>query len=65
MAKPLVLAGVIGACAIGGARTALQKLHSWAASGFCFPHFGQYILRSPFELIFVHFKSPRTIFSPL
>ena len=43
MASPLVLGGLIGCCVAGGVRTALHELHSWAASGFCVPHFGQYI----------------------
>jgi hypothetical protein len=43
IAIPLVLGGMTDACAVEGVRTALHELHIWAASGFCAPHFEQYI----------------------
>jgi len=43
MAILLVLGGLVGIWAVGGVRTALHELHTRATSGFCVPHFGQYI----------------------
>lgn len=57
MAKPLVLGEVNGGWAEGGVRTALQELHIWAFSGFCAPHFGQYIFGL---LSFCYCRFPRT-----
>jgi hypothetical protein len=65
IASPLVLATGICVCVDTPDKTALHELHTRATSRFSVPHFGQYILRSPFDLIFGHFKSPQTIFSQL
>jgi hypothetical protein len=65
MASPLVLAAIIGGCVAEAGKTPLQELHICAPSGFCVPHFGQYIIRSPLDLLFIHNNSPRYIFSPL
>jgi len=73
IAKPLVL-GIISSMPVGALGSSeLQELHTWALSGFCVPHFGQYIQFLPsildignrkasfrlglFFLLFVHFMS--------
>ena len=58
IAIPLVLAGVYRACSVGVGRTALHELQTSAASGFCAPHFGQYIIGL---LSFCYDRFPRTI----
>lgn len=62
MASPLVFAAPMGGCAAEVGKTALQELHIWAPSGFCVPHFGQYILGLLSIQYLAHVQSPRYIF---